>query len=132
MIGIDRDGLVRHVRDHELRYLAVGAAALQGHSGLRVQVVRQHAALDLLDQLLVARAVSLVGFDADALAVANSHAFDGFIEAGDDLAAAHLEFQRVPALRRVELGAVVEGAGIVNFYGVSGFCLAHESRSECG
>ena len=92
VIGVDRDGLVRDCGHHELRHLAVGAAALQRHPGLGLQVVRQYAAVDFLHQLLMPLPVGIAGLDADALAVADRHSFDGLVETGNDLAAADLEF----------------------------------------
>ena len=53
--------------------------------------------IDFLDQLIVARAISFVRFETDAFAVTDRHALDRLVEAGDDLAAANLELERIAA-----------------------------------
>ena len=95
MVGVNGDGLVGDGGDHELRDLAIRAAALQGHSFFRIEIVRQQAALDFLDQLVMALAVGLIGFDANALAVADRHAFYSLVETRNDLAATDLEFEGI-------------------------------------
>ena len=132
VVCVDSDRIVGHGGHHELHGLPVGAAALQSHAFTGFEIVRQQAAIDFLDQLLMTWAVGVDRFDPNALAVADSHAFDGFVETGNDLAAADFELERIATCGRVELAAVVERAGVVNLYGVAGFCVAHLLRSKLG
>jgi hypothetical protein len=126
VVCVDSDRSVGHGGHHELHSLPVGAAALQSHAFTGFEIVRQQAAIDFLDQLLMALAVCVARFNSNVLAVADRHAFDRLVEAGNDLAAADFELERIATCRRVELAAVVEGAGVVNLYGVAGFCIAHD------
>jgi hypothetical protein len=55
------------------------------------------------------------------LGVARNHADDGGLQRWDDGSFADLEFERIAAYRRIELCAVIQGAGVVQLYSVAGF-----------
>ena len=107
------------------RDLSVRSLALQRHAFLGRQLLGQGASRHFLDQLIVPRSVSVFCFDTHSLAVADRHALDGALEAGDHLAAAQHEFEGLAARGRIEFGAVIELSGVVSFDGVAVFCVAN-------
>src|SRR5690606_6711739 len=119
VVRVERDALARHLGDADDDGLAVGLPELELLADLRVHPLGELVRAHLEHHLVAARAIGLVGGNPNGLRLARLHARHAGVEAGDDLAAAERELERLAAFGGIERGAVVEGAGVVDADGVA-------------
>ena len=98
---------------------------------LRRDALWEGAGGDRENEVVAARAVRILRFHPDGPALADLQAGHGPVEAGDDLAGAERERQRLAPLGRVEHRPVVETAGVVDADGVAGL-RRHRSGEDGG
>lgn len=88
VVGVDGDGVAIDLGDGDDGHGALWGLGAELHAGLDVGYALEGGARDGLDEGFVAFAVGVFGGDGDFELVAGGFSFEGFFEAGDEVAGA--------------------------------------------
>ncbi len=130
MIGVEVDLCVGDPGDDRRDHLPGLIAHLDHLTNHEIQVAGQLRALGFDYLFHPVRPVGLLGGNLSGFDLARGHLQDDVFETLDHLIGAELELERFPVSGTVELGAVLQEAAVMDFYGIAFLDLAH-SVSPC-